>query len=321
MSSEQFKAASDGFRHVPVLYREVLEYLAVEDDRPVRVIDATLGSGGHSCLILEKNRQAELLGIDRDGDALKRAGEKLAFAAGRVRLVRGKFSDLADLSAEAGWVSADAVLLDIGISSPQIDDPQRGFSLRLDGPLDMRMDQRSPDTASRLLNREPAEILEKIFREYGECDKSWKMAKAIVERRIQNPFTTTLDFARFCEAVLGRSRAGKLPVSTLYFQALRIAVNNELEELRKALPAAMKVLSPGGRLAVITFHSLEDRIVKNFFRNAAQECICPPGLPVCMCKHHAELRLLTKKPVTAQEDEIRANPRAASAKLRAAEKV
>ena len=162
MNIEQFKAAEDGFRHIPVLYREVLEYLAVDVDRPMRVIDATLGSGGHSCLILEKNRQAELLGIDRDGDALTRAGQKLAFAAGRIRLLRGKFGDLADLSAEAGWVSADAVLLDIGISSPQIDDPQRGFSLRLDGPLDMRMDQRGPDTASRVLNRESAQVLEKI---------------------------------------------------------------------------------------------------------------------------------------------------------------
>lgn len=321
MSSEQFKAASDGFRHVPVLYREVLEYLAVEADKPMRVIDATLGSGGHSCLILKKNRQAELLGIDRDGDALIRAGEKLAFAAGRVRLVRGKFSDLADLSTEAGWVSVDAVLLDIGISSPQIDDSRRGFSIRLDGPLDMRMDQRSPDTASRFLNHESAQTLERIFREYGECDKSWKMAKAVVERREHQPFATTSDFAQFCESVLGRSKPGKLPVSTLYFQALRIAVNDELEELRKALPAAMNLLAPGGRLAVITFHSLEDRIVKNFFREAARECVCPPGLPVCVCKHRAELKLLTRKPVTAQEDELRDNPRAGSAKLRVAEKI
>jgi 16S rRNA (cytosine1402-N4)-methyltransferase len=321
MSSEQFKAASDGFRHIPVLYREVLEYLAVDTDRPMRVVDATLGNGGHSCLILEKNRQAELLGIDRDGDALIRAGEKLAFAAGRIRLVRGKFSDLADLSAEAGWVSADAVLLDIGISSPQIDDSQRGFSIRLDGPLDMRMDQRSSNTASRVLNHESAQALERIFREYGECDKSWKMAKAVVERRATQPFTTTFDFARFCESVLGRSKPGRLPVSTLYFQALRIAVNDELEELRKALPAAMDLLKPGGRLAVITFHSLEDRIVKNFFRETARECICPPGLPVCMCKHHAGLKVLTRKPVTAQEDELKENSRAGSAKLRAAEKI
>ncbi|MFA7232021.1 MAG: 16S rRNA (cytosine(1402)-N(4))-methyltransferase RsmH [Victivallaceae bacterium] len=308
------------FTHIPVLSREVLEYLAVGDG-PVRVIDGTLGSGGHSCLILKANRQAELLGIDRDGDALIRAGKVLEFAADRILLMRGNFSDLADLAAEAGWASADAVLLDIGVSSPQIDDPRRGFSLRMDGPLDMRMDTRSPSTASRILNYESEAELGRIFYEFGEVKASRKLARAIVERRAEKPFTMTLEFADFCEQILGRSRPGKLPTPTQCFQALRIAVNDELGELRRGLEAAVSILAPGGRLAVICFHSLEDRIVKNFFRDQARECICPPGFPVCICHHQAVLKVITTRPVTAQEDELRENRRSASAKLRVAEKL
>jgi 16S rRNA (cytosine1402-N4)-methyltransferase len=319
MNEEQFAAAKDGFKHLPVLYREVLEYLTF--DGPCRIIDGTIGSGGHSSLILKANPQAEILGLDRDGDALERAGEKLEFAGGRVRLKRGNFSELAEFAAEIGWNEVDAVLLDVGVSSPQIDDAGRGFSLRLDGPLDMRMDKRSQLTASRLLNRETETELARIFYEYGEERRSRRLAAAIVARRREKAFERTLEFAEFCESVLGKSRPGKLPVPTKCFQALRIAVNDELGELKRALEKAVPLLKKGGRLAAISFHSLEDRIVKEFFREQAASCVCPPELPVCVCKHQAQLKILTRKPLTARADEIKFNRRAASAKLRIAEKL
>ncbi|MFA6714758.1 MAG: 16S rRNA (cytosine(1402)-N(4))-methyltransferase RsmH [Victivallales bacterium] len=319
MNEEQFAPAKDGFKHLPVLYREVLEYLTFSG--PCRIIDGTIGCGGHSSLILKANPEAEILGIDRDGDALERAGEKLEFAGNRIRLKRGNFSELAGLAAEAAWESVDGILLDIGVSSPQIDDPDRGFSLRLDGPLDMRMDKRSQLTASRILNRETEVELARIFYEYGEERRSRRLARAIVERRKEKPFERTLEFAEFCESVLGKSRPGKLPTPTKCFQALRIAVNDELGELRRALAEAVPLLKEGGRLAVISFHSLEDRVVKEFFREQAASCICPPDLPVCICEHPAQLRILTRKPLTAEADEIEFNRRAASAKLRVAEKL
>ena len=320
MNDVQFETTKDGFKHLPVLYREVVDFLATGNE-PCRLIDGTLGCGGHSSLILKANPQAQLLGIDRDGDALERAGEILDFAADRITLKRGNFSELADFAGEVGWDSVDAILLDIGISSPQIDDAERGFALRLDGPLDMRMDKRSPLTASRLLNNSGETELARIFYEYGEERRSRRLARAIVERRDEKPFERTLEFADFCEKVLGKSRPGKLPTPTKVFQALRIAVNDELGELKKALHDAVPLLKKGGRLAVISFHSLEDRIVKEFFREQAASCVCPPGLPVCVCKHEAKVKILTRKPVTAKPDEIEFNRRAASAKLRVVEKL
>ncbi|MDD5727895.1 MAG: 16S rRNA (cytosine(1402)-N(4))-methyltransferase RsmH [Victivallales bacterium] len=316
----QFATSKDGFGHLPVLYREVSDFLA-SGNRACRLIDGTLGCGGHSSLILKANPQAEVLGIDRDADALKRAGEILQFATGRIRLVQGNFSCLADFAREAGWAAVDGILLDVGVSSPQLDDAGRGFALRFDGPLDMRMDRRSPLTASRVLNNSSESELARIFYEYGEEKRSRRLARAIVERREEKPFERTLEFAEFCERVLGRSRPGKLPTPTKCFQALRIAVNDELGELEKALQAAIPLLKSGGRLAVISFHSLEDRIVKEFFREQAADCVCPPGLPVCRCGHRARVRILTRKPVTARKDEIEFNRRAASAKLRVAEKI
>lgn len=320
MNEKQFAAAKDGFKHLPVLYREVVEYLGALKG-PCRIIDGTLGSGGHSSLILQANPEAVLMGIDRDGDALKRAEEKLAFAADRVKLMRGNFSELADLAKSIGWESVDGILLDIGISSPQIDDAARGFALRLDGPLDMRMDKRSQVTASRILNNSSEVELARIFYEYGEERRSRRLARAVVERRKEKPFERTLEFADFCEKVLGKSRPGKLPTPTKCFQALRIAVNDELGELEKALEEALPLLNKGGKLAVISFHSLEDRMVKEFFKEQAASCVCPPGLPVCMCSHEAKIKILTRKPLTAKKDEIEFNRRAASAKLRIAEKL
>ena len=308
------------FVHIPVLPEEVIKYIG-SDDRQRKIIDGTLGNGGHSALILQHNPQAQLLGIDRDGEALERAQQNLDFAAERVTLVRGQYSDLDQLAEDAGWNSADVVLLDIGLSSPQIDDPRRGFSLRQDGPLDMRMDKRSVTTASRLLNREPQEELARIFYEYGEIRRSRRLAAEIIARREERPFMTTLDFADFCNQVLGKARPGKLPTPTLCFQALRIAVNSELEELRRGLKAAVKLLVPDGIVVVISFHSLEDRIVKNFFREAAADCVCPPGMPICICNHRATLKIVTRKPVTAGKDECAVNSRAACAKMRVATKI
>ena len=319
MNEDLFATSKDGFKHLPVLYREVLEYLTF--DGPCRIIDGTLGCGGHSSLILKTNPQAEILGIDRDGDALERARENTAFAEGRIKMIRANFSELASSADEIGWDSVDGILLDVGVSSPQIDDSKRGFALRLDGPLDMRMDKRSQVTASRILNYRSETELADIFYHYGEERRSRRLARAIVERREEKPFERTLEFAEFCESVLGKSRPGKLPTPTKCFQALRIAVNDELGELETALKEAVPLLKKGGRLAVISFHSLEDRIVKEFFKEQAASCVCPPGLPLCVCDHPAQVKILTRRPVTAQADEIEFNRRAGSAKLRVAEKL
>ncbi len=309
------------FHHIPVLGREVLAYLAFPEDRPCRMIDGTVGGGGHSAMLLRRYPKLELLGLDRDADALQKAAETLAFAKERVILVRSDYSKMADRMAELDWEKADGILLDIGVSSPQLDRAERGFSWRAEGPLDMRMDQRAERTASRVLNFGSEEELTTIFREYGEIPQARRLAREAVARRQTKFFATTADLVELADGILGRSKPGKLPAPTLLFQALRIAVNDELGELETTLPAALKLLNRGGRLAVISFHSLEDRMVKNFFREEATGCICPPGLPICICKHKPSLELLTRKAVTAQPDELNENPRAASAKLRAVRKL
>ena len=313
------------FGHVPVLPRQTIDLLLDGSSRPVRrIIDGTVGCGGHSALILERLPEAELLGIDRDDEALVRAGKRLAFAGKRVHLRKGRFSELAELSRGLGWDTVDAVLLDIGVSSPQIDDPKRGFSFRLDGPLDMRMDRTSERSASRIVNQYDADSLRNLFREYGEMEHrdARMLAEAIVAAREKQAFSTTGELADLCERVLrSRNRKRSLPAPTLCFQALRMEVNGELEELKKALASAVPLLNPGGRLCVISFHSLEDRIVKNFFREMAETCKCPPGLPVCVCGWKPVLKIVTKHPVTADDVELAENPRAACAKLRAAEKI
>ena len=307
------------FHHIPVLGEEVRNIIA--SGRNIkRIVDGTLGGGGHSSMLLEALPEAELIGIDRDQDALAAAGKRLAWAGNRFRSIYGNYSSMAELVRTAGWDKVDAVLLDIGVSSPQLDDPSRGFSWRADGPLDMRMDRTSPENASRLLNRASEADLAEIFREYGELRSARKLAAAVVETRQKKPFATTLDLVELCDRVLGKSRPGALPMPTLVFQALRIAVNDELGELRQALLAAVDVLSPGGRLAVISFHSLEDRIVKRFFKEEAASCVCPPGLPVCVCGKESTLKIITPHALTATDEERSANKRSACAKLRVAEK-
>ena len=308
------------WKHQSVLLPEVVSAFPFGGE-PRLLIDGTLGNGGHSAALLRAYPGLRILGIDRDADALARARDTLAFARDRVTLVHGEFSALADHLRGIGETAADGVLLDIGVSSPQLDDPARGFSWRTEGPLDMRMDRSRPETASRLLNRASEAELAAIFRDYGELRAARKLAAAAVKARAEKPFATTLDLVELCDDVLGRSRPGQLPAPTLVFQALRIAVNDELGELRAALQSAVGILRPGGRLAVISFHSLEDRIVKHFFREAAASCVCPPGLPVCVCGKKPTLKIVTPHAITAGEAERAANRRSACAKLRVAEKL
>lgn len=311
------------FGHIPVLPRQTVGLLTGERQGRCRVIDCTLGCGGHSALILKKLPEALLLGIDRDADALARAEKALAFADGRVRFAQSDFASVKTVAQAAGWDDGvDMILLDLGVSSPQIDDPQRGFSFRYEGPLDMRMDKRSELTASRVLNTYSERELDRIFREYGELRESRRLARAIVEERAKAPFERTSEFARLCDSVLKRYlRKNAPPAPTLCFQALRIEVNDELGQLERALEDAVGLLNPKGRIAVISFHSLEDRIVKHFFQSMAETCKCPPGCPVCICGWKRKLEILTRKPVTAEEAELRSNPRSACAKLRVAEKI
>lgn len=312
--------------HIPVLPEAVCSFLAPESRTVRRIIDGTVGYGGHSSMLLKCKPEAELLGLDRDEDALAAARERLAFAGDRVHLMHSDYSRMADRAAALGWDKVDTILLDIGVSSRQIDDAERGFSFRFaEAPLDMRMDRSRGRTAADIVNTQSEEDLTTIFRDYGEIREARRLARRIVELRQTKPFLTCGDLAGVCDDVLGRfhhkgGRKGP-PAPTLAFQALRIAVNGELDELRDGLQAAVDLLSPGGRMAVISFHSLEDRIVKNFIRDMAMNCKCPPGTPVCICSWRAVLKPLTKKPVEADERELAANPRAACAKLRAAEKL
>ena len=306
--------------HIPVLASEVVEHLSTVT--PLRrMIDGTLGNGGHSRLMLEKNPQLEILGIDRDSAALERAQVNLAEFGDRFHCVHGEFCALDEIALAHGWNEVDAVLLDIGVSSPQIDDPARGFSFRSEGPLDMRMDQSMSVTASRVVNFYSEEELSRVFRDYGELRESRQLARAIVQAREIKPLSTTADLTAICDKVLRKKRPGQLPSPTLVFQALRIEVNGELKQLEDGLLAAEKILRGNGRLAVISFHSLEDRIVKNFMRDAARECICPPELPVCVCGgKHARFTLPVRGVIAASDAELADNRRAACAKLRIAER-
>lgn len=312
------------YGHIPVLPEETIACAMPQTSGVCRVIDGTVGYGGHSSLILKKNPDAELLGIDRDETALANAAERLAFASSRVRLAHGRFSILAEKAAEAGWAKVDSILLDIGVSSPQIDTPERGFSFRFEAPLDMRMDRSRGMTAADVVNTYSVQELTRIFRDYGELREARRLAEAIVRQREIKALTMCGELAELCEKVLrvpgGKRRTGP-PAPTLPFQAIRIEVNGELDELRTALESAVELLNEGGRLSVISFHSLEDRIVKQFFRDMAVKCKCPPGCPVCICNWQPKLEIVTNKPLTASEKELAENPRSACAKLRCAKRI
>ena len=307
------------FSHIPVLFQPVTTLIA--EHGPRRIIDATIGGAGHARGLLERLPEAQLLGIDRDETAIAAASQNLESFKDRVIIQKGVFSDMKAIAASIGWEHADAILMDIGVSSPQIDTPERGFSFRMDGPLDMRMDRGIPTTAATLLNTATQDELETIIRDYGEEFKARLIAREIVKRREKKPWETTGELNQLLERIVGFGHQHGLPPATRTFQALRIAVNHELDELSNALKSALELLAPNGVLAVITFHSLEDRIVKHFFQHEAATCVCPPKMPVCTCGKIKTIDILTRKPVTADEEEVKNNPRAACAKLRAAMKL
>lgn len=324
-------------RHVPVMLEEVLQYL-----RPVsggHYIDGTLGGGGHTAAILERSApDGKVLGIDTDAQALEQVRERLPqmVEQGRLVLVHGNFAELARLANEAGFMSVQGVLLDLGFSSDQMENAERGFSFSAEGLLDMRLDQSQALTAADLVNTLGEQELADIFWRYGEEHRSRQIARRIVREREKGAIRTTAQLAALAAAGVPY-KYGAIHPATRIFQALRIAVNRELEQLETALPQVLDVLTasaqpaggreserggaqqPAGRMVIISFHSLEDRLVKEFLRRESRDCICPPGTPVCVCGHKARLRLLTRKPVTPTVQEVLANPRARSARLRAAE--
>jgi len=305
-------------KHEPVLLNEVLEYL-----RPSRgdgsIVDATVGLGGHAEALLERHPTVRLIGIDRDPEALERSRQRLARFGDRVTLVRGRHESLIDILKQSGIDAISGLLADLGVSSMQLDDASRGFSFRFDAPLDMRMGSEGR-TAADLVNSLDEYELTRMLRDYGEEPMARRIARAIVEARSEAPIETT---SRLAEIIRGvkRAKPHQIDPSTLTFQALRIATNEELIGLDRFVDDAVSVLETNARVAIISFHSLEDRIVKRAFRRLEGECICPPGMPVCGCGAKAIVDILTNRPVTASDEEETRNPRSRSAKLRVAEKL
>jgi 16S rRNA (cytosine1402-N4)-methyltransferase len=306
--------------HVPVLAEEVRESLAVQPGETV--VDATFGAGGHSALLAADLRgKGKLIAIDRDPSVRAYFDRFQRHAGVQARFLRGQFDIVLEQLASNG-VRADAVLLDLGVSSMQLDRPERGFSYATDAPLDMRMDPSADRSAAHLVNEADEKELTTIFRRYGEERYARQIARAIVRRRREQPFERTGDLVETIRAAIpAPARFGDGHPAKRVFQALRIAVNDELGALETALPAAFELLRPGGRLAVISFHSLEDRIVKHFLRERERGCTCPPDFPICVCGHEPELRAIQRRPVKPSAAEVAANPRAGSARLRAAVKV
>ncbi len=305
------------YGHRPVLLAECLEALCIRPDGVY--VDGTLGRGGHSIEILRRLTTGRLIGIDRDMAAIDAARERLGEFGDRFTPVHANFSRLEDVLREAGVDKADGMLFDLGVSSPQLDQPERGFSYMHDAPLDMRMDRSAPLTAREVVNGWSYEELRRILYEYGEERYAPQIARAIVKRREERSIETTLELAETVRSAMPpQALREKQHPAKRAFQAVRIAVNGELDELPPMLEAAVRGLKPGGRLAVITFHSLEDRIVKQTMRELATGCTCPPQFPVCVCGKKPKLELVNRKPITAGEAELTENPRARSAKLRVA---
>jgi 16S rRNA (cytosine1402-N4)-methyltransferase len=305
-----------GGTHISVLFQAVLDGLRVRPGG--QYIDATIGGGGHgSGILAATSPDGRLLGLDRDPAAVEMARARLAPYADRVVLVHSSFNRLVEVAQANRCIPADGVLFDLGLSSLQLADSARGFAFLTEGPLDMRFDPTADGpTAATLVNELSLKELAAIFYQFGEERQARRVAEAIVAAR---PLHTTKELATVIERVIGRR--GRIHPATQSFQALRIAVNDELVAVQEALPQAVDVLAPGGRLVVISFHSLEDRLVKRFIRQESRDCVCAPEAPVCTCDHHATLRVITRKPIRPAADEIAANPRARSARLRVAERV
>ena len=306
-----------GFHHVPIMVSEVLTLL--EPSRGGIFVDGTLGGGGHAEAVLSALPESgRLFGIDRDDDALKAAGERLSRFGDRFTAIKGNFFDMKALLAARGVTAVDGILLDLGVSSHQLDARERGFSYKAEAPLDMRMDQSAPLTAKTVVNEWPEDELRRIFFAYGEEKFSAKIAQRIVRQRAVSPIKTTTELAELIKsAIPAKFRNEPQHPARRCFQAIRIAVNGELDGLEDAVRSAHDLLKPGGRLAILTFHSLEDRIVKNAFRSFENPCICPKSAPVCICGRKPTAKVLTRHPLVASEAEQKANPRATSAKLRA----
>ena len=308
------------FHHVSVLLEECLEGLNIKPDGIY--VDGTLGGAGHSSQIAKRLTSGTLIGIDRDPVALKAAGERLKPYGDRVKLVHSNFCEIASVLDDLQIPAVDGILLDLGVSSPQLDDGERGFSYMADAPLDMRMDNGDPVTAEDIVNTWSYEELRRILFDYGEERYAPQIAGGICRRRETAPIKTTLELVDVIRSAMpAQALREKQHPAKRSFQAIRIAVNDELGAVRKVMEAAIPRLNPGGRLAIITFHSLEDRIVKNAMADAAKGCTCPPSFPVCVCGKKPQVRLVNRKPIVATQKELDINPRSRSAKLRVCEKM
>ena len=308
------------FHHVSVLLEECIEGLNIRPDGIY--VDGTLGGAGHSSRIAEKLTTGRHIGIDRDPIALKAAGKRLEPYADRVTLVHSNFCEIASVLENLGIEGVDGVLLDLGVSSPQLDDGERGFSYMVDAPLDMRMNNEDILSADTVVNTWSYEELKRILFDYGEERYAPRIASAICKRREEKTIRTTLELVDIIRGAMpAAALREKQHPAKRSFQAIRIAVNDELGSVEKVMRDAIPKLNKGGRLAVITFHSLEDRIVKNAMANAAKGCTCPPNFPVCVCGKKPQVKLITRKPIVSGEEELERNPRARSAKLRICEKL
>jgi 16S rRNA (cytosine1402-N4)-methyltransferase len=307
--------------HTPVMLEKVLQSLRC---KPGGIyVDGTLGGGGHARAILENTAPDGLLiGIDRDDDALLESEKRLQPFGQRKILIKGNFADIGEILTNLNIRKVDGILLDLGVSSHQLDTADRGFSFSLDAPLDMRMDQSSRYSAYDLVNLSPEKELRQVIRDYGEEPMAGRIARAISAKRASAPIRTTIELSDVvCRAVRRQGVRKKVHPATRTFQAIRIAVNQELSNLPTAIDAGIDQLGQGGRFSIISFHSLEDRIVKETFRSWEGRCQCPPGMPVCQCQREEKLRVLTRKPLRPEADESETNPRARSARLRTAEKI
>lgn len=312
---------SGSFFHKPVMLNECIDGLNIKENGIY--VDATLGAGGHSEQILKRlGKGGRLIAIDRDDDALNASKQRLSEYGGLFLPQKGNFRDVDLILGSLGIDGIDGILFDFGVSSPQLDHADRGFSFMSDAPLDMRMDRSQALTAYEIINRWDRSVLKKIFYEFGEERFSALIAAAIERERSRKPIETTQELAEIVSAAIpAKNRVNEKHPEKRVFQAVRIAVNDELSAITEAIPKAVELLKPGGRIAAISFHSLEDRIVKNAFAVFFKGCICPPELPVCVCGGKPKLKALSKKPVCASAEELAENPRSRSAKLRIAEKI